>query len=136
MSLPIRIPVIYHGKRSLEQLKNFKENRILIVTGKTTRQMVGDKLLDLFKGREVKIFDEAEPNPTDTIMIKGGDVAREFKPELIIGIGGGSAMDIAKACYFLYGQPSLKLSDINLTKEYNLKEKSKLVLVPTTSGTV
>ncbi len=135
MSLPIRIPVIYQGVGSLEQLRNFKQKRILIVTDKTIHQMVGDKLSDYFQGREVKIFDEVEPDPKNTIMIKGGDVARKFKPELIIGIGGGSAMDTAKAIYFLYGQGSLKLYDMNVMIEYNLKEKSNLVLIPTTSGT-
>lgn len=135
MSLPMRIPIIYQGVGSLEQLRNFKENRILIVTDKTIRQMVGDKLSDYFQGREVKIFDEVEPDPKDIIMVKGGDIAREFEPELIIGIGGGSAMDTAKAIYFLYGQESLKLYDMNVISEYNLSEKSKLVLIPTTSGT-
>ncbi|MGQ9722515.1 MAG: iron-containing alcohol dehydrogenase [Candidatus Jordarchaeum sp.] len=135
MSLPIRIPIIYSGVGSLEQLRYFTEKRILIVTDKTIRQMVGDKLSDYFKDKEVKIYDEVEPDPKDTIMIKGGDFAREFKPELIIGIGGGSAMDTAKAMYFLYGQPSLKLYDMNVGIPYNLSEKSKLVLIPTTSGT-
>nr|MDO8079489.1 iron-containing alcohol dehydrogenase [Candidatus Freyarchaeota archaeon] len=135
MSLPIKIPVIYHGVGALDQLKNFKENRILIVTDKTISKLYGAQLLSYFEKKEVKIFDEVEPDPKDTAVIKGGDVARKFKPELIIGIGGGSAMDAAKAAYFLYGQQSLKLYDMNVMIEYNLKEKSKLVLIPTTSGT-
>ncbi|MEM2959352.1 MAG: iron-containing alcohol dehydrogenase [Candidatus Jordarchaeaceae archaeon] len=135
MSLPIRIPVIYHGVGSLEQLRNFKEKRILIVSDRTVLQMFGDKLSDIFSGRETKIFDEVEPEPKDTIMVRCGDIARKFKPELIVGMGGGSAMDTAKAAYFLYGQESLKLYDMNVLVEYNLREKSKLVLIPTTSGT-
>ena len=135
MSLPIRIPIIYHGVGSIEHLRNFREKRILIVSDKTVIQMFGDKLSDIFKDRETKIFDEVEPDPKDTIMVRCGDVARKFKPELIIGIGGGSAMDTAKAAYFLYGQESLKLYDMNVLVEYNLREKSKLVLIPTTSGT-
>jgi hypothetical protein len=131
----IRIPLIYQGEGSLDNLKNFKENRVLIITDETINKLRGAKLLEYFKGKEVKVFDEVEPDPKDTTMTTAGDIARKFKPELIIGIGGGSVMDTAKASYFLYGQQSLKLYDMNVLSEYNLKEKSKLVLIPTTSGT-
>lgn len=88
--------------------------------------MIEQKLDALLKGRETLYFDEVEPNSTDSIMYKAGDLANFFKPELIAGIGGGSVMDTAKAAYSLYGEPGLKLHEINYFVEYRLLEKSRL----------
>lgn len=132
---PVRVPILHCGRGSLSQLKTFKENRIFVVTDKIARKLAGDTLLNVFQGKEVAFFDEVEPEPKDSIMNKSAELARGFKPELIVGIGGGSVMDTAKAAYFLFGQPSLKLADLNLAGKYDLQSKCKLVLVPTTSGT-
>jgi alcohol dehydrogenase class IV len=132
---PIRVPVIYYGRESLDRIKDFTQNRIFVVTDKIAKKLVEPKLLNLLQGKEVMFFDETEPDPKDTVMTKAGDAARTFKPELIMGIGGGSVMDTAKGTYFLYGQPSLTLADLNISGKYNLQARSTLVLVPTTSGT-
>lgn len=135
LTLPIRVPVILHGNNSLENLKAFPQKRILIITGRSGKKLAGDRLRNIFSGREVMFFDEVEPNPSDRLMYRAGDLAREFKPEMILGIGGGSALDTAKAVYFLYGQPDKKLAQVDFYTSYNLKSRSSLVLVPTTSGT-
>ena len=99
------------------------------------RKIFGDKLVEYLPGKEVTFFDEVEPNPRLSIMNKAGDLAKSFKPELIIGIGGGSALDTAKGAYFLNGQPTMKLTEVQYYVDYGLSAKSKLVLIPTTSGT-
>ena len=71
----------------------------------------------------------------DTTIERGGKVALEFKPDLIVGVGGGSVMDSAKAIYFLYEREDKKLYDMNPITFFKLGKKSKLVLIPTTSGT-
>ncbi|MFX1298926.1 MAG: iron-containing alcohol dehydrogenase [Promethearchaeota archaeon] len=131
----IKIPIIYYGKGSLKELKNFARERILIITDKIIWGLFGEKVLRYLKKKELKVFDEIEPDPKDITIIKGGNIAREFKPNLIIGIGGGSVMDSAKCIYFLYEREDKGLYDISPISFYKLGQKSKLVTIPTTSGT-
>ncbi len=135
ITLPIKTPFVLHGRGALEHLKNFKEKKVLIVTDRVARNIFGDKLVEYLAGKEVVFFDEVEPNPRLSIMNKAGDLAKSFKPDLILGIGGGSALDTAKGAYFLYGQPTMKLTEVQYYVDYFLASKSKLVLIPTTSGT-
>lgn len=131
----VKIPIIYHGKGSLKELKSFKQERILIVTDKIVWELLYDKIMKQLKKKEVKVFDEVEPDPKDTTIQAGGEIAKEFGPDLIIGFGGGSAMDSAKGIFFLYEREDKQLYDINPIERFHLGKKSKLVLIPTTSGT-
>ncbi len=131
----IKIPVIYHGKGCVKELKGFRQERILIVTDKRVWELLGEKLSRQLKKKESKVFDEVEPDPKDTTIERGGAVAREFKPDLIVGYGGGSVMDAAKGIFFLYEREDKKLFDINPVQFFKLGQKAKLVLIPTTSGT-
>ena len=74
--------------------------RALVVTGKTAARKYGytDRTIDLLKrsGVDAIVFDEIEANPTVNTVNMGGDVARREKCDVIIGLGGGSAMDSAK----------------------------------------
>ncbi len=58
-----------------------------------------DKVKDILKGKGVSVahFDGVIPNPTVESISKGAKMARDFKAEVIIGMGGGSSMDSAKA---------------------------------------
>ncbi|MFX1295330.1 MAG: iron-containing alcohol dehydrogenase [Promethearchaeota archaeon] len=131
----IKIPVIYHGKGSLKELKQLKRRKIFIVTDKNLWELFGGKVSRYFKKKEMKVFDEIKSDPKDTTIIKGSNVAREFKPDLIIGFGGGSVMDVAKMIFFLYEREDKILYDLNPISYFKLGKKSKLVLIPTTSGT-
>ncbi|MEE9910082.1 MAG: iron-containing alcohol dehydrogenase [Deltaproteobacteria bacterium] len=135
VTLPIKLPFILHGRGALEHLKNFKEKKVMIVTDKVARGIFGGRLTEYLTGKEVVIFDEVETNPKESTMNSAGDLAKSFQPELIIGMGGGSAMDTAKAAYFLYGQPAMKLAEVQYYVDYGLAKKSRLLLIPTTSGT-
>jgi alcohol dehydrogenase len=70
----------------------------IIAAGHTAR---GIQSLNLF-GLDVRLFDGVGENPTTRHVDSGLSVAREFRPELIIGLGGGSSMDCAKGINFLY----------------------------------
>ncbi|MHA1379431.1 MAG: iron-containing alcohol dehydrogenase [Candidatus Helarchaeota archaeon] len=131
----IRVPLIYYGKGSLKELKNVRQNKVFIVTDKTINELYGAKILKFLKKKETLVFDEIKPDPTDEIIIKGSKIALEFKPELIIGIGGGSVMDSAKAIFFLYEREDKTLYDMNPVNFFKLGKKSNLILIPTTSGT-
>lgn len=81
----------------------------------------------------VPIFDEVEPNPRNTTVERGGEVARNIKPDLVIGLGGGSVLDAAKAVALLATNPGR-------IEEYEGRERYKkaplpVLAVPTTCGT-
>jgi len=84
------------------------------------------------------VFDEIEPNPIDTTADKGGKIARDTKADVIIGVGGGSAIDSAKAISLLATNPG-SIRDYQIKSEedfYNVKKHPlTLFTVPTTSGT-
>src|SRR5882672_5099731 len=81
----------------------------------------------------VRVFDEAGENPTTEHVRKGLIAARPFKPDMIVGLGGGSAMDCAKGINFLLTNGG-RMQDywgVNLTKRPLLP----MIAVPTTAGT-
>ncbi|MEG0013024.1 MAG: bifunctional acetaldehyde-CoA/alcohol dehydrogenase [Cellulosilyticaceae bacterium] len=92
----------------------------------------------------VEIFSDVEPDPDLETVRKGADVMRSFKPDVIISLGGGSAMDAGKAMWLFYENPeadfvgmSQKFADIRkrVYKFPKMGGKSKFVAIPTTSGT-
>ncbi|MFX1600421.1 MAG: iron-containing alcohol dehydrogenase [Promethearchaeota archaeon] len=131
----IKIPIIYHGKDSLKELKKLKEQKILIITDKTVKNLHEELILKYLKKKECIFFDDVEPNPKDTMIMKGNEIALDFNPDLIIGLGGGSVMDTAKTVYFLYETEKDSIYECNPVTSYNLGQKSRLILIPTTSGT-
>ncbi|MHA1145659.1 MAG: iron-containing alcohol dehydrogenase [Candidatus Helarchaeota archaeon] len=130
-----RVPLIYHGIGSLKQLRDFREKKVFIVTDKIINELHGKRIQKYLKKKEFLVFDEVEPNPLDETLVRGATLAKEFQPDLIVGIGGGSAMDSAKGIYFLYEREDKSLYDINPLRFFKLGHKSRLLLVPTTSGT-
>src|SRR5689334_2025184 len=82
-----------------EQAKRHRWARVLVVTDQT---LVGAGLLDEVRtplkaaGVEVGVFNDGEPEPSITAAERAILLAREFKPEAILGLGGGSNMDLAK----------------------------------------
>lgn len=92
----------------------------------------------------VEIFSEVEPDPDLATVRKGAEIMRSFKPDVIIALGGGSAMDAGKAMWLFYEHPEAdfvgmaqKFLDIRkrVYKFPHMGSKSKFVAIPTTSGT-
>ena len=84
-------------------------------------------------GVTVTIFDEVRENPTTREVDQCFEVARSIRPQLIIGLGGGSSMDTAKGCNFV-------LTNGGRMQDYwGIGKASKpmlpLIAVPTTAGT-
>jgi alcohol dehydrogenase len=84
-------------------------------------------------GLVVRIFDEAEENPTTITVDKGLRIARKFNPDLIVGLGGGSSMDTAKGINFLLTNGG-RMQDYWGTEKAT-KPMLPLIAIPTTSGT-
>ena len=131
---------IYFGKGSLEQLKALKGKKAVLVLGGGSMKRFGfvDKALAYLKeaGIETKLIEGVEPDPSVDTVLKGAEVMRDFEPDWIIAMGGGSPIDAAKAMWIFYEHPEVKFEDI--TKPFSLPElrkKAKFLAIPSTSGT-
>ena len=81
-----------------------------------------------------QVFNEVEENPSTDTLCKAVQAAREFKADFVIGIGGGSAIDAAKAVALLLLNPSLDADDVHKAPSHPL-DHAPVVAVPTTCGT-
>lgn len=132
---------IYFGPGALNELKNLKGyHKAFIVTGGHSMKKTGflQKLEDILKetGLETKIYEGVEPDPSIERVYDGAKAMREFQPDVIVSIGGGSPMDAAKAMWVFYEYPDKTFDDIKdpFTMP-KLRKKAIFVAVPSTSGT-
>lgn len=131
---------IYYGKGSMEQLKTLKGKRAVLVLGGGSMKKFGfvDKALDYLKeaGIEVKLIEGIEPDPSVETVFKGADIMKDFKPDWIIAMGGGSPIDAAKAMWVFYEHPEKTFDDIKDPFTIpELRSKAKFLAIPSTSGT-
>ncbi len=131
-------PQIVFGEGALDALDEIKGQRALIVTDATlVRLGIADRIkahLDR-AGLETRIFDGVEPDPSVETVRRGAALASEFGPDWIVGLGGGSCMDAAKAIWILYEHPEMEPGEINPILPLGLRQKARLITIPTTSGT-
>jgi len=131
-------PDIVFGEDSLSSLEELSGKRALIVTDNNLVQIgIADRVsARLIKsGFEVQIFDKVEPDPTTEEVLVGVEAAHEYQPDWIVGLGGGSPIDAAKAIWVLYERPDLQPEAINPFITLGLRKKARLITIPTTSGT-
>lgn len=132
---------LYFGENAIEELKCLKgKKRAFVVTGGTSMQKFGflAKLEDVLKstGLDVKLFEGVEPDPSVETVMKGAAAMREYNPDVIVAIGGGSPIDAAKAMWVFYEYPDKTFDDIkNPFTMPKLRTKAIFVAVPSTSGT-
>ncbi len=131
---------LYFGKGSIDFLKTLKGKRAIIVVGGGSMKKFGflDKVCDNLKeaGIEVKLFENVEPDPSVETVFKGAEMMREFQPDWIISIGGGSPIDAAKAMWVFYEYPETKFDDIKDPFTLpELRTKARFIAIPSTSGT-
>jgi len=131
---------LYFGEDSLSHLKNIKGTKALIIIG--SERLINDgtvpSAVEYLKeaGIESELFVGIENDPSVATVMKGVEVMNKFKPDTIIGIGGGSPIDAAKAMWIFYEHPTFTFEEA--AKPFNLPElrnKAKFIAVPTTSGT-
>jgi alcohol dehydrogenase len=110
--------------------------RVLLVSDPGIREAGHEEraVRSLYKsGLVVKVFDEVEENPTTIHVGKGVIAARPFNPDVIVGLGGGSAMDCGKGINFLLTNGGRMLDYWGVNKA--TKPLLPFVAVPTTAGT-
>ena len=108
---------IYTGRGSVDVLKTLGSKKLLLVTDPFfAKNGVAQKTAALASGAQIRIFDRVAPDPSVELVAQGVAMMQEFQPDTVVALGGGSAMDCAKAMVYL--------SD----------SKARLVAIPTTSG--
>lgn len=133
---------------ALDELKAVNpRKRAFIVTdrflyGNGYTKPITDKLNEI--GISYTVFSEVEPDPTLNIAKKGAEQMTNFAPDVIIAVGGGSAMDAAKIMWVLYEHPDADFTDMamrfsDIRKRIytfpKIGEKTYFIAVPTSAGT-
>ena len=131
---------LYHGKGALEELKNIKGKKAIVVVGGGSMKRFGflDRVEACLKeaGMEVKLFEGVEPDPSVDTVMKGAEMMREFEPDWIVAIGGGSPIDAAKAMWAFYEYPETTFEDLCIPFNFpTLRTKARFCAIPSTSGT-
>lgn len=87
-------------------------------------------------GMEVQLFEGVEPDPSVETVMKGAEAMREFEPDWIVSMGGGSPIDAAKAMWAFYEYPDTTFEDLCTPFNFpELRQKAKFAAIPSTSGT-
>ena len=131
-------PRIVFGEDALDEISTIGIRRALIVTDRTIRELgLVDRVTERLNGTDAEweVFDGVRPDPDVPTVLAGADVARTSEPDWIIGVGGGSSLDAAKAIWVLYERSDLHPAEINPFIDLGLRRRARLVTIPTTSGT-
>ncbi|MFU0788454.1 bifunctional acetaldehyde-CoA/alcohol dehydrogenase [Virgibacillus proomii] len=143
-------PKIYFERNAIQYLEKMPDiSKAFIVTDPVMVKLgYVDKALYYLRKRpdyvHCEIFSDVEADPSIDTIQKGTEMMRQFKPDVIIALGGGSPMDAAKAMWLFYEYPEVdfhelkqKFMDIRkrIVKYPKLGKLAKFVAVPTTSGT-
>ena len=131
---------LYHGENALEALKTLEGKRAIVVVGGGSMKRFGflDKVCDYLKeaGMEVALFEGVEPDPSVDTGMKGAAMMREFEPDWIVSIGGGSPIDAAKAMWAFYEYPDTTFEQLCIPFNFpKLRKKARFCAIPSTSGT-
>lgn len=145
--VPPKIYFEYDSVQYLEKMENIE--RAFIVTDPTMVKLgYVDKVLYYLRKRQrychAEIYSDVEPDPDVQTILRGVEQMRTFRPDVIIALGGGSAIDAAKGMWLFYEQPDtsfdgLRLKFLDIRKRAykfpKLGRLAKMVAIPTTSGT-
>lgn len=132
---------IYVGPDAINDLKILKGHKKAIICTGGGSMRRGGFLQQVEKvcqeaGLETKTFEGIQPDPSIESVYEGAAMMREFEPDVIIAIGGGSPIDAAKAMWVFYEHPELKFDDIKDPFTIPaLRQKAIFVAIPSTSGT-
>ncbi len=131
---------VYFGEGSIEELKNVKGKKAVIVIGDGSIKKIGalEKVESYLKeaGMETRVIEDVESDPSVKTVMAGVKVLNEFEPDWIVGLGGGSPIDAAKAMWIFYEHPEFTFEEA--AKPFNLptlRNKAKFIAIGTTSGT-
>ncbi|KGQ69543.1 bifunctional acetaldehyde-CoA/alcohol dehydrogenase [Chelonobacter oris] len=141
---------IYFERDSIQYLQSMKGmERVVIVTDRTMVDLgFVEKIASQLTARgnhvTYQLFADVEPDPSIETVRRGTALLRNYQPDTIIALGGGSAMDAAKVMWLFYEQPEVDFRDLvqkfmdirkRAFKFPQLGRKARFIGIPTTSGT-
>ena len=132
---------------ALEELHDMGKKKAFIVTDKVLFELgYTDKVTEVLErnGIQYKIFCDVEPDPTLRCAKAGAKEMLSFNPDVVISLGGGSAMDAAKIMWVMYEHPEVKFEDLAMRfmdirkrvyKFPTMGQKAMMVSIATSAGT-
>ena len=131
--------LIVTGQGSIDYLKNYANKRVFIVTGGKSvfDNGIYSQVENLLQANdcEIKLCANIPQNPGIDVVESGLSLMRDFFPDIVIGLGGGSAIDAAKAMALFYDYPELDVETTCLGELPKQRKKTILIAIPGTSGT-
>ena len=133
---------IFYGQGAFNVLATMPGERVLIVTYQGVRGLgLVERAEEILRTNktEIAVFDRTELEPSKSTVCDVFSIARDFQPDLIIGLGGGSSIDAGKMGWVLYEHPDLATRSLpEIVQELpnrTLRHKAKYAGISTTSGT-
>lgn len=131
-------PQIVFGDDALSRLEELRGRQALMVTDANLLRLgvveqVRQRLAAA--GLPCAVFAEVEPDPCLETARRAAAAMTACQPDWVIGLGGGSCLDVAKAAWLLYERPDVDPANINPFDTFGLRAKARLVAIPTTAGT-
>ncbi len=126
------------GAMALSMLVAFirERRKAFILTDTVVERHAKSVVEDLQEaGFQTMVWNEAAPEPPISLVKKCADAMTKFEPDLIVAVGGGSTIDLAKAAWILYELPGYDLKAVTPLIPLGLRKKALLAAYPTTSGT-
>ena len=132
---------------ALDELKDMGKKKAFIVTDKVLFDLgYTNKVTEVLErnGIQFKVFCDVEPDPTLRCARAGAEEMLSFNPDVVISLGGGSAMDAAKIMWVMYEHPEVEFEDLAMTfmdirkriyKFPTMGQKAMMVAVATSAGT-
>ena len=132
---------------ALDELKDMGKKKAFIVTDKVLFDLgYTNKVTEVLErnGIQFKVFCDVEPDPTLRCARAGAEEMLSFNPDVIISLGGGSAMDAAKIMWVMYEHPEVEFEDLAMTfmdirkriyKFPTMGQKAMMVAIATSAGT-
>ena len=132
---------------ALAELGDMGKKKAFIVTDKVLFEMgYTNKVTEVLEsqGIQYKIFSDVEPDPTLRCARAGAAEMTSFQPDVIISLGGGSAMDAAKIMWVMYEHPEVNFHDLAMTfmdirkriyRFPTMGQKAMMVSIATSAGT-
>ena len=126
--------------QALKTLDGAKKRAFIVMSGDILIQ-VGSyrKITDVLveAGFTYEAYTDVEPEPSFQTVLRGAEKMKEFEPDWVIGFGGGSAMDAAKAMWVFYENPGYTTLEETMPPNTieHLREKARVCCIPTSAGT-
>ena len=131
-------PMIAFGEGALAHLKETEGRRAFVISDENVAGLGFVETVQEYLSRaglESECFLNVEPDPSLDTVRRGARALMAYEPDWVVGLGGGSCLDAAKAMWVLYERPDLEPEAINPLEPLGLRQKARLITIPTTAGT-